>query len=424
MREYLVIEGEDPPESTWSPEGLHSFNPRWKLHRLMAPTRGPTRSVPFLRAHKRRLSSADSRALRQRRGVLDVTAIAPYRLTRTVTGAEVDETSLDTTWGIKAVGADRSPYSGKDVTVAVLDTGIDAEHPAFQSLEVLQENFTTDGDEDRHGHGTHVAGVVCGQDVNGLRIGVARGVRRLLVGKVLNDEGKGDTETVYEGILWAVEQGAQVICMSLGFDFHTLNERLQDDGYPSDIALSKSLEDYRTNLLTFERLATQLSHDDRLGPSCLLIAAVGNQSRRDKNPEHEVAASPPSVASDVLAVGAVGPVQNRFQVADFSNTGPRLVAPGVHIRSARKGGGLEARSGTSMAAPFVAGCACLWIEANRAYGGPFSVHDARSVLVGGASRSRVDGEYEDLGRGLVQAPQTPPQALEIDAFSGIYSLSE
>src|SRR5262245_19916375 len=94
-------------------------------------------------------------------------------------------------WGVQAVGADTSPFSGDGIVVAVLDTGIDASHPAFAGMDLVQKDFTGDGNGDQHGHGTHCAGTIFGRDVNGVRIGVARGVKKALIGKVLGNNGGG-----------------------------------------------------------------------------------------------------------------------------------------------------------------------------------------------------------------------------------------
>ena len=83
------------------------------------------------------------------------------------------------------MGADTSSCTGNGIVVAVLDTGIDASHPAFAGVEVIQKDFTGEGDGDQHGHGTHCAGTIFGRNVNGTRIGVAMGVKKALIGKVL-----------------------------------------------------------------------------------------------------------------------------------------------------------------------------------------------------------------------------------------------
>src|SRR3954468_24829154 len=155
----------------------------------------------------------------------EVRAIAPVMPTRLIhpvdePGVEgLSEAAATIAWGITAVGADRSPRSGAGVTVAVLDTGIDASHPAFTGVQLVQQDFTGTGDGDRQGHGTHTAGTVFGRDVDGIRFGVAPGVQIALIGKILGDDGSGDSDMIFRGIQWALDNGAQVISMSVGFDF-------------------------------------------------------------------------------------------------------------------------------------------------------------------------------------------------------------
>jgi subtilisin family serine protease len=80
-------------------------------------------------------------------------------------------------WGIAAVKADTSNFTGDGVVVAVLDTGIDKSHPAFAGVTIVEQDFSGSGNGDRQGHGTHCAGTIFGRDVSGTRIGIARGVR-------------------------------------------------------------------------------------------------------------------------------------------------------------------------------------------------------------------------------------------------------
>ncbi len=152
----------------------------------------------------------------------------------------------DATWGVFATGALRSPYVGHGVTVAVLDTGIDADHEAFGGVELIQRDFTGEGDGDRHGHGTHVAGTIFGQTVGGLRYGVAPGVRRALIGKVIGGQHPATTQDLVAAVQWAVDGGAQIINMSLGFNFPRLVNQLVNQGFPVELATSQALAQYRT----------------------------------------------------------------------------------------------------------------------------------------------------------------------------------
>ena len=121
------------------------------------------------------------------------------RLIRPTQGTSTAPANGDA-WGIASVRADRSPYSGRGVTVAVLDTGIDTSHPAFAGVDILEQDFTGEGNGDVDGHGTHCAGTIFGRDVSGQRIGVARGISRALIGKVLGQNG-GDSQMIFEGCL-------------------------------------------------------------------------------------------------------------------------------------------------------------------------------------------------------------------------------
>jgi subtilisin family serine protease len=157
--------------------------------------------------------------------------------------------------GIQAVGADASPFSGDGVKVAVLDTGIDTSHPAFSGVELVRRNFTGESDDDTHGHGTHCAGTIFGREVRGKRIGVAPGVRSALIGKVLGRDG-GGSDVILEAIEWALQNGAQVMSMSLRIDFPGLVADLEREGVPTELATSMALEGYRANVLLFERLGS------------------------------------------------------------------------------------------------------------------------------------------------------------------------
>jgi subtilisin family serine protease len=332
--------------------------------------------------------------------VIPMKLIAPVGLHRAA-----NPKSTSTAWGIHAVGADTSPLSGDGVTVAVLDTGIDASHPAFDGVELVQRNFTDESDEDLDGHGTHCAGTIFGRDISGKRIGVAPDVPTALIGKVLGQDG-GGSDVILTAIEWALHNDAQVISMSVGIDFPGLVADLEQEGVPTELAISMALESYRENILLFERLGSLVQARASFTGPCLLIAAAGNESRRDEDPNFMIAVSPPAAADGIVSVAAVGPDPDGFTVASFSNYGARLSGPGVDILSAQAGGGLTTMSGTSMATPHVAGVAALWAEKLMKTAN-FTQQRFTDRLVGSAITASLKPDFSpaDVGNGVVQAPQ-------------------
>ncbi|MDQ3788201.1 MAG: S8 family serine peptidase, partial [Actinomycetota bacterium] len=107
-------------------------------------------------------------------------------------------------------------FTGTGAKVAVLDTGYDAEHPDLAGIVDATADFTDEGIADTVGHGTHVASTIAGSGAasDGRRKGVAPGAR-LLIGKVLGEWG-GTEAGIIAGMQWAVDQGADVVNMSLG----------------------------------------------------------------------------------------------------------------------------------------------------------------------------------------------------------------
>jgi len=310
-------------------------------------------------------------------------------------------------WGVAAVGADRSKYTGADVTVALLDTGIDATHAAFRGVDLAQRDFTGRGGGDESGHGTHCAGTIFGRAVDGVRIGVAPGVRRALIGKVLGPGG-GDSDMLVRGLAWAHEQGAHVIAMSVGLDFAATVEKRVEEGWERGLATAVALEAYSANLRLIDRLLHMQRMQEPFTGGAIVVAAAGNDSRRGVGGDHIMSAAPPCGSEKIVSVGALDRASHggRHEVSSFSNCGVALTAPGRDIVSAAAGGGLKVQSGTSTAAPHVAGVAALWWQAIRQSDLPANATLVRGKLLAGASRDGFSlAVYPgDRGAGRVAAP--------------------
>lgn len=340
--------------------------------------------------------------------------IEPVSISRDKSGhsKKASQSTTKDAWGIREVlGSHAADLSGEGVTVAVLDTGIQREHAAFAGMNISPRNFTSadqEDVEDKLGHGTHCAGTIFGRDVGGKRIGVARGVTDVLVGKVLDDDGRGNASAVLEALKWAQSEGANVISMSLGFDFPALQQRLVDRGNPPLLATSKALKAYRENIALFRTLIDFLMVETADRRGMVIVAASGNESRRDENPDFEIDVSVPAAASpNIVSVGAATFSPAGLSIAPFSNINPKLCAPGVDILSAALDGRLRLDSGTSMACPHVAGIAALWWEWAEVNIGRATGETVRAKLIAECNRDRfVPGlTIVDRGAGMVRAPQ-------------------
>lgn len=364
-------------------------------------------TYPELQAEVNTLERRQVVELSHDRDVVAIAPAMPMKLIAPVGTAKPLAPGTDTmTWGVKAVKADTSPYTGAGIIVAVLDTGIDAKHPAFKGVKLVQKDFTKEGNGDREGHGTHCAGTIFGREVNGLRIGVAPGIEKALIGKVLGREG-GSSEQIANAILWAVDNGANIISMSLGIDFPGYVAWLvAEQGMPAELATTVALEGYRANVQLFQTLAAYTEARSTLAQATVIVAAAGNESQRDVRPDWEIAVAPPAVSKGIVSVAALGESPEGLTIASFSNTGANISGPGVDVLSAAIGGGLVAYSGTSMATPHVAGVAALWAEKLKQTGRLNSLALTSRVIASATDETlKPDFDPVDVGTGLVQAPQ-------------------
>jgi subtilisin family serine protease len=262
--------------------------------------------------------------------------------------------------------------AGQGIRVAVLDTGVDAMHPDLTAALDGVKDFTGSafGTADRVGHGTHTAGTIAARNLGPAVVGVAPQCR-LLIGKVLGDDGSGNDQNVAAGIDWAVAAGADLISMSMG------------SPQPSP--------------------AIQQSLAAAIAAGKFVICAAGNDGRGASDDGTPDEIDYPGRLPQAIAVGAV---DEQGLVADFSSRGAEvcMAAPGVNIVSTFPGGGYAQMSGTSMATPFVTGVVALKLAAYRAANGsvsPVSLTQLRQWLAQTATPTRTPGHNDEYGWGLI-----------------------
>ena len=273
--------------------------------------------------------------------------------------------------------------TGQGVRIAIVDTGVDATHPDLEGRVAAQADFTGEGDGDGNGHGTHCASIALGSGAasNGTYCGVAPGAT-LYAAKVLKASGSGMMSDVMAGVEWAVDQGVQVISLSLG-----------GSGPSSgDDALSETC-------------------DAAVDQGVVVCVAAGNDGPR------QYSIGSPGAAQKVITIGASN---DQDTVASFSSRGPTadgrikpdVVLPGVDIVAARAsetsmGTPLNERytsaSGTSMATPHAAGVCALLLE-------------AQPDLTPEEVKSRLMSTTVDLG-----ATQYTQGSGRVDAYTAVHN---
>ncbi len=267
---------------------------------------------------------------------------------------------------VAQVNVDQSLSQGNDVVVAVIDTGMDLNHPLLRNNitqnkydfiddDVLPQdefnNLDDDGDgfiDEVAGHGTHVAGI----------IHLVAPEAQIMPLRVLDSDGQGNSFIVAEAMLYALENGADIINLSLGTT------------YQSQFLLD---------------VVAQVTD-----AGVVVVAAAGNYG--EDTPQY------PAAADCALAVTALGPGHIK---AEYANYGPwvDLVVPGKHIYSTYPNGSFAWWNGTSMSAPFVAGQAALIVG----YSPSLTLEEIGDLIAGTAvSLDNANPNYAgQLGAGLI-----------------------
>ena len=231
--------------------------------------------------------------------------------------------------------------------VAILDTGIDTDHPDLEENVYKSDDKPNNGkDDDKNGwvddayglnvikgkgsgqddngHGTHVSGIVGGRGNNDVGVSGTCWSTKLLAVKFMNSNGKGSTSDAITGIDYAVKKGFKIVNCSFGSS-----------------SKSSSLHD-----------AVDYAQDHNV----LLVVAAGNNSENiDKHPLYPASYTD----SNILAVAASTSDDTLASFSNFGSTAVDVAAPGQSIYSTYMGGGYKILSGTSMAAPYTAGVAAL-----------------------------------------------------------------
>lgn len=221
--------------------------------------------------------------------------------------------------------------TGKNVKIAVIDTGCDMDHKDLQKNIISGRNFTTDdnGDvnkyNDYNGHGTHVCGTIAGIKNNTGLVGVAPDAQ-LIILKALNRNGQGTLKGIIDAINYATKLNVDIISMSLG--------------------TSNNVEELHKSIKS------------SVDKNILVVCAAGNEG--DKNGLTDEY-SYPAAYNEVISVGAVDFKRSASRFTN-SNKEVDLVAPGVDIISTYMNNSYASLSGTSMATPHITGALALLIE--------------------------------------------------------------
>lgn len=251
----------------------------------------------------------------------------------------------------------------KEVIVAVVDTGVQANHPDLKGQLLSGYNAIASGSapDDDVGHGTHVAGIIGALTNNEEGVAGISWYNKILPVKALDNSGAGTTYSVAEGIIWAADHGARVINLSLG-----------------NYADSQFLHD-----------AIKYAYDRDV----VIVSASGNDNT--ERPGY------PAAYDEVIAVAATNSTGNR---ASFSNYGDYIdvAAPGESIASTYPDNQYAALSGTSMASPHVAALAGLVRSLNPL----LTNKEVRELLISSAVDLGEQGHDKYYGWGQVDIYRT------------------
>lgn len=266
---------------------------------------------------------------------------------------------------IDAVEAWDVHTGSNNITIAIIDTGVDLTHPDLAANLVAGYDFANnDADpSDDHGHGTHVAGIAAAVGNNGQGVAGVSWNAKIMPLKALWADGSGTIDNVAQAVRYAVDNGAKVINLSLGARFSS---------WPCGWSTIEDAFNYAVS------------------NGAVIAAASGN--------DYQLGVNCPGAYDQAIAVGSTTNTDTR---SSFSNYGPRLdiAAPGSNIFSTLRGGFYGTMSGTSMATPHVAGLAALvW-----SFAPSLTNSQIRSIIETTADDLGPAGWDQEFGYGRINA---------------------
>lgn len=276
-----------------------------------------------------------------------------------------NDTLYSSQWALPKISAPSAwdVTTGSALTIAVVDTGVEAGHPDLAGRIIAGYDFANrDADPaDDNGHGTAVAGIAAANSNNARGVAGVNWAASVLAVKAFDSTGNGYTSDIAEGIMYSADGGARVISMSFAAPYPT---------YAMETAI-----------------------DYAYSKGCVLVAAAGNNARNS--------VSYPAAFSKVIAVGAT---DSSDALASWSNYGSEqdVVAPGVSVMSTTRGGTYANFSGTSAATPFVSGLAGLVL----AHKPGASQAEVASAIRAGAVDLGAAGWDTRFGWGRIDAART------------------
>lgn len=289
----------------------------------------------------------------------------------------INDPSFSEQWYLSRIKSDVAwgmLKSQREVKVAIVDTGVDYNHPDLKNkvLKELGYNFVNNSKDvmDDNWHGTHVAGIIAAEAGNNIGITGVTGFYnvKIIPIKALDKNGQGSSNIIAKGIKYAADKGADVINFSVGFDVK-----------------DKFIEE-------------AITYAESKGAFVVVSSGNDNVSCDDRSPSGDQGA---------YTVASIDKYNNKSYFSNYGSS-VKIAAPGEDILSTVPGGGYEYKSGTSMAAPMAAAAAAMMKAENP----NLTNENIQSILNSTATDLMEKGKDEATGYGLLDVSKAVEQAIK------------